>query len=117
MGILTIATLQGATPPYWIPGVGLTVLADWVFGITIALFAISSLVFMRMYFESKTSILYWYSLSLAPVALGRCSSFLIGGATDVQVQWVGRFALYLGAVYLLISVLTTRGACIRETQD
>ena len=81
------------------------------------LFAVSSLVFMRIYFESKSDILYWYSLSLALMALGRCSGVLIGGAPDVPVQWVGRFGSYLGVVYLLISVLTTRGACIRETQD
>jgi len=89
-----------------------TVLAGWVMGTTVVLFAVSSLVFMRIYFQSKTDILYWYSLSLALIAVGRCSSLLISEATDVPVQWVGRLSLYLGAVYLLISVLTTRRARI-----
>lgn len=110
MAILVIAALQGATPPFFVPKVGLTVLLYWVMGMTVALFAISSFIFMRMYFESKTDILYWYSLSLALAALGTCSFLLIRGVTDVPVQWVGRFAYYLGAVYLLISMLTTRGA-------
>jgi len=109
MAILTAAALQGATPPFFVPGVGLTVLLYWLLRITAALFAVSSLIFMRIYFQSKVDILYWYSLSLALVALGTCSYLLMRGVTDVPVHWVFRLAYYLGAVYLLISVLTTRG--------
>jgi hypothetical protein len=116
MAILTVAALQDATPPFFVPGMGPTVLFYWVLGITVALYVISSLSFMRIYFDSRTHIVYWYSLSLALVALGTCSLLLMGGATDVPVHWVGRLAYYLGAAYLLISVLTTRGARASGTQ-
>lgn len=115
MAILVIATLQKATPSFFIPGVGPTMLVIWVLVITAILFAIPSFVFMRMYLGSKTDVLYWYSLSMALIALGQSSSLLIPAVTDTPIQWIGRLAYYLGAVYLLVSVrATVRGVRTEE---
>lgn len=107
MVLIATATFLGATPSFFVPGAGLAILSSWVMGLTAALFSISSLIFLRIYFKSRAELIYWYSLSLALIALGTFSFLLIRGAADVPVQWIGRFALYIGAVYLLVSVKTT----------
>lgn len=106
MALLVIATLQGVTSPFFIPGVGTTLLSDLVKGVSLPIFAVSSLIFMRLYFKSKVSLLYWYSLAVALIATGLFAHLLLR-VTDVPIQWMGRFAYYMSGVYLLISILTT----------
>ena len=101
---LTIATFQGVTPAFYIEKVGTTPLQNWVTGASSALFAMSFLILMRLYLRSRSDILYWYSLALALIAAGRFASSLIEIA-DTPIHWVARFAQYLGAVYLLVTVL------------
>jgi len=102
--LLTVASLQGATPPFFIQGVGPTLLRQTVLGTALALFALSSILFMRRYSKSKSPILYWYSLALALIAVGLSAVFLqraVGG----PIGWTGRSAQYLGGIYFLIAVL------------
>jgi len=106
--LLTIASLQGSIPPFFIQGVGPTLLRQVVLGTALALFALSSILFMRRYSKSKSPILYWYSLALALIAVGLSAVFLqraVGG----PIGWTGRSAQYLSGIYFLIAVLTGRG--------
>lgn len=108
--LVTIASLQGAIPPFFIQGVGPTLLRQVVLGTAVALFALSSLLFMRRYSRSKSGLLYWYSLALALIAVG-LSAVLLQKAVGSPIGWVGRSAQYLGGIYFLTAVLTTmRGA-------
>ncbi len=106
MVLIAAATFLGATPSFFVPGVGNTVLNSWSAGLSMGLFGISSFIFLRIYFKSRSELLYWYSLSLAAIALG-AFSLLLMRAPDSLVHWIGRFANYIGAVYLLLSVRTT----------
>jgi len=112
--LLTMASLQGSIPPFFIQGVGPTLLRQAILGTAVALFALSSILFVRRYFKSKSPILYWYSLALALIAVGLSAVFLqraVGG----PIGWTGRSAQYLGCIYFLISVLTAgRGTGTKE---
>jgi len=108
--LLTMASLQGAIPPFFVQGVGPTLLRQVVLGTATALFAMSSLHFMIFYSKSRSEFLYWYSLALALIAVGLSAVFL-QKAVGSPIGWAGRSAQYLGGIYFLIAVLTAlRGA-------
>jgi len=110
--LLAIASLQGALPPFFIQGVGPTMVRHAVLGTAVALFAFSSLIFMVRYARSKADFLYWYSLALALLAVGLLA-MLFQDAVGSPIGWTGRSAQYLGGIYFLIASLTTaRGARI-----
>lgn len=100
---IAIASFQAAIPTFFIDGVGSTPLQRVVLGTAIALFAFSSILYMRQYSESKSEIVYWYSLALALIALG-LFSWLLARNSASPVMWAGRFAIYLGGAYFLVSV-------------
>jgi len=113
MALLTIASLREAIPPFFIHGVGPTPLRQVVLGAAVALFAISSFLFMKRYSKLKVDFLYWYSLALALIAVGLSAVFL-QPAVGSPIGWAGRSAQYLGGIYFFIAVLTTiRGARAR----
>jgi len=104
MVLLTIASLVGATPPFFVPGIGPTPLRTMVVVIALMLFGISSIAFMRLYFRSKTDVLWWYSLALSLIVVGQFAWVLqkiVGG----PLSWTGSIAQYLAGVYFLIAVL------------
>jgi hypothetical protein len=103
---LAIAALQGVIPTFFIPGIGPTMLRQEVLGSTMILFALSSILFMRLCFKSKAEILYWFSLALALIVIG-FSAWLLQHAVGDPLSWTGRSAQYLGAIYFLIGSLTT----------
>jgi PAS domain S-box-containing protein len=111
--LLTIASLQGALPPFFIQGVGSTVVRQAVLGIATALFAYSSLLFMVRYARTKSDFLYWYSLALALLAVG-LFAVLFQKTVGSPIGWAGRSAQYLGGIYFLIAALTAaRSARVR----
>ena len=104
--VLTIASLEGLVPLFFAPGVGQTPVRMAVLGSAAALFAVSSLLFARLYFSSKSPILYWYFLALAMTSVGLLSVFF-GRAPGDPISWTGRAAQFLGGVYFLKAVLAT----------
>lgn len=106
--IYAVASLEGLVPPFFILGVGQTLLRAVVLGTGATLFAISSLLFSRLYFSSsaKSGVLYWYFLALGLTGLGLAAVFF-GRAPGDPISWTGRAAMFLGGVYFLKAVLTT----------
>lgn len=102
----TAAALLGVVPTFFVQGVGPTLLRQIVLGGAIALFAFSSVIFMRIYTRSKSDVLYWYSLALALIAVGLALVF-IQKAVGSPIGLSGRIGQYLGGVYLLASVLVS----------
>ena len=112
MALLTVASLRSAVPPFFIQGAGPTLLRQVVLGAAVALFAISSLLFLRLYFMSKSDFLYWYSVALALIAVG-LSGVLLQKSVGCPIGWAGRSAQYLGGICFFMAVLTTiKGARI-----
>ena len=103
--VLTVAVLAGALPRFFIQGIGATLFGQEVLGVAVALLAISSLLFMRSFFRSKSGFLYWYSLALALIAVGSLAVFLQQAVGSI-IGWAGRSAQYLGSIYFLVGALS-----------
>jgi PAS domain S-box-containing protein len=103
VGAVTLASLSGALPTFFIQGIGPTLLRQYVLGTAVALFAVSSLLFMKRYSKLRGSFLYWYSLGLGLIALG-LSAVFFQKAVGSLIGWAGRSAQYLGGIYFFIAV-------------
>lgn len=115
IALVAIASLRDAIPPFFMQGIGPTPLRQGVLGSALALFAISSFLFMERYSKLKVDFLYWYSLALALIAAGLSAVFL-QKAVGCPIGWAGRSAQYLAGVYFFVAVLTvTRGARAKGT--
>jgi PAS domain S-box-containing protein len=115
MALLTVASLKGMIPPFFIQGVGPTYLRQVVLGTAAILFAFSFLIFMGSYLRNREVFLYWYSAALALTAIS-LTAFFIQSAVGSPIGWAGRFSQYLGGVYFLIAVIMAiRSAQLRRT--
>lgn len=103
LAILSAFALLGATPAFFVPGTGSTVLRQAVVALGLFLFAASSILFMRLYRDSKSGILFWYSMALALTAIG-LAAFYFGRTVGDPIAWTGRIAVYLGGIYSLIAI-------------
>lgn len=71
----SLAALQGLIPPFFVQGVGPTGLRQLILGNAIFLYVFSSMFLMGHYVQWKSDFLYWYSLSLAMLAIGLFAFF------------------------------------------
>jgi len=101
--VLTLLALLGDTPAFFVPGAGSTVLRQAVVAAGLFLFAASSILFVRLYHDSRSGILFWYSMALALTAIG-LAAFYFGRTVGDPIAWTGRIATYLGGIYSLIAV-------------
>jgi len=101
--VLTAFALLGATPAFFVPGVGSTVLRQAVVAAGLFLFAATSILFMRLYRDSRSGILFWYSMALALTTIG-LAAFYFGRTVGDPIAWTGRIATYLGGIYSLIAI-------------
>ncbi len=103
LAALTAFAVLGATPAFFVPGVGSTVLRQVVVATGLFLFAATSILFMRLYIDSRSGILFWYSMALALTAIG-LGAFYFGRTVGDPIAWTGRTATYLGGIYSLIAI-------------
>jgi signal transduction histidine kinase len=105
--VVTIATVQGSLPTFFVQGVGPTWVRQLVLGVAMALFATSFLVFAILHIASRLSFHYWYSLALGLIAVSLLATLLessVGG----PLGWVGRAGQWLGGIYFIVAVESTR---------
>jgi len=104
MSLFAIAAYEGLVPPFFVQGTGPTVLRQFVLGTATVLFAVSSVIYLRVSIRSASDFTFWLSLAMALITIGLCAVFL---QKDVgsPLNWVGRAAQYLGCVYLLIGMI------------
>jgi PAS domain S-box-containing protein len=114
MALLTMASLKGILPPFFVQGIGPTMLRQGVLGTATILFIFSFLILMGSYLRNKEVFLYWYSSALALIAIG-LSAVFIQRAVGSPIGWAGRLGQYIGGVYFLIAVITAiRSAQVRR---
>ncbi|MGO9138050.1 MAG: PAS domain S-box protein, partial [Syntrophales bacterium] len=101
--LFTIATVQHIVPPFFIQGLGPTVLRQIVLGLAILLYALSAAFFMNHYLRSRSDFLYWYSLCLAMLSLG-LFAFYIQKVVGSPIGWAGRTSNYVGTIFALVSI-------------
>lgn len=103
--ILVILVVEARLlPDFFVKGVGPTALRGQVLGAAVVLFSYSSLVLIRNYAKSHVSILYWFSLGLASIAVGFLSAFL-GKVPGGPFSWLGRITVSVGGIYFIVAIL------------
>jgi hypothetical protein len=99
----TLVFELGLAPAFFAAGVGPTGIRGQVLGLATLLYAFASAALMRSYTVSKNDILYWFSLGLGAVSVGFLSA-LLGTIPGGLYSWLGRFALELGGVYIIMAI-------------
>jgi len=99
--------VEGMLPVFFVPGAGPSLLRQFFVVAGLCLFAFSGLMFLGIYFATKTEFAYWYGLALLTVAAGLVSIIYLKTMWDT-LRWVGRFVQYLGSVYFLFALLAGR---------
>ena len=105
--IITIISLKGLFPPFFIQGVGGTIIRDFVLGTSTIFFFLTSLMILTIYSKSKSLMLYWYGLGLLLITIGIIGSVFVH-ALGSPFNWMARLAELLGGVYLIIATLIVR---------
>ena len=110
--VIAALAVWGMLPAFFVPGVGPTLLRQFVLGGAMCTFAVSGLVFVSVYSATKTEFAYWYGLALLLIAAGLVFvlSLKTAGGT---LGWVGRSAQSLGSIYFIFALLAGR----RETEE
>jgi PAS domain S-box-containing protein len=105
IAIIIVATIRGVVPLFWAVGTGSTLIKQAVLGTAVALFALTSMYTMVLYFQNRRYLFYWYSLALALTAIGLIGITVMKAVGD-PIGWAGRTAQYFGGVYFLMATLS-----------
>jgi hypothetical protein len=112
---ISVLTLLGYTPAFFTSS-GPTLDRDWVIGITIFFFLFASLLFAQQFRQSRSDIIYWYSLALALLTLA-----IFGSATytvpNGLFNWIARISQYIAGIYFLITIIMVRKSESFQTVD
>jgi len=103
ISLFAIASYENLVPPFFVQGTGPTILRQFILGAATVLFAVSSVIFIRVSVRSASDFTYWFSLAMALITIGLCAIFL-QKSVGSPIGWVGRAAQYLGCVYLLVGI-------------
>lgn len=115
MALITLAAVQRLIPPFFVQGVGPTLLRQQILGTADLLFIFSAVVFLGMYLRNREVFLYWYGCALALTAIS-LTAFFLQSSVGSPIGWIGRFSQYVGGVYFLLSLLSAgRGTQSRGT--
>jgi len=109
--ILSLATIRGMIPPFFIPGLGPTGIRQVILENATLFFAMASILFMVTYRKRRSDFFFWYSVSLALISIGLFAVF-IPIPVGSLVSWVGRSAQYLGGIFALYAVMISRREAI-----
>ncbi len=101
----TVALL-GHYPMFFVAS-GPTLLRQVFLGSSVFFFAVAALIFGIQYFRSKSLSIYWYALAIGLFSSGLFSAFEQKSIGDIPT-WLGRIALYIGTVYLMAAILSSR---------
>ncbi len=103
--LLAFSTMKGFIPTFFVQGQGPTMWRQTVITTAAAFFTISGGLFLVLYLFSKVKFLYWYSLALFLNA-GGLTCLLVLKVVGSPIGWLGRSALYLSGLYLLMAVVS-----------
>ena len=85
------------------PLTGTIEVRDMIRGVAAILCIASALIYLRIYFKSRSDFYYWYSLGLILFAFGVI--FISQGALESPIAWLGRASQYASSIYVLVAVL------------
>lgn len=113
MACITYGALQDWTPHFFQPGQGGTMTRQLVLSSAIVMFLLSAVLLQVLNRDGALAFARWYSLALYLLAVGLVG-VLLQKTTGSFLGWTGRFAQYLGGLYMLVAVFRTepcRASC------
>jgi PAS domain S-box-containing protein len=102
--LYSYATLEGATPVFYVAGVGPTPVRHVVLGAAVGSFALAAAFLTTSRTRRRSSFGLWYASALALIAVG-LFVILISNTVGSPLAWLGRVAQYLGSCYMVVAVL------------
>ena len=123
VGSVTLATLAGWLPVFFVHGQGGTVVQHVMLGSAIAIFVTAVLLLRETNRVSPSSFSYWYTCALLLITTA-LFGMLIQSSDYVATDWMCRATQYLSGIYMFIAALasvrdpgsptTTHGQAIDE---
>ncbi len=110
IGLITLLTLAGRMPVFFVQGQGGTIVRHIVLGSATAIFALTAVHLTEAGSRPLSSFSKWYSLALSLIAVG-LFGIMIESVHGSLLSWTGRTAQYLSGVYMFIAAI----AAVRES--
>ena len=104
MVVLGGAVMAGIIPPFAIAR-EYTLVRNFTLVGSLVLFLLSTVVMGKVYFESKSKVLYWFTLGLG-LHVVSVSSLLLASGAGTALSWWGSVAQCFGSVFLVIALLS-----------
>jgi hypothetical protein len=94
-------------PALFVNATGVTMINQVIYATVIGVFIIGSYLFKRLYSQTKSNTLYWYSLALLLWGIGTFGVAWQLRFSDI-VAWTGRLGWYTGSLYYLIALKSAK---------
>lgn len=101
---LSVATVLGLMPVFFVVGSGPTPLREVVLAVAVILHALAAFFALRLYRQRRMSFLYWFGLALLLTATG-LAAVLMQAAVGSPISWVGRVSQYVGGIFFLVAII------------
>jgi signal transduction histidine kinase len=105
IGLFFFIVIEGMLTVFFIPGFGGTTARQGVLAITVLFFLLTGSMFLRIYFRSRTTPVFMYSVSMFLFALGS-AAFAFQKNLGTPINWLGRFSQTAGGIFLLFFILS-----------
>ena len=107
VGLITLATLSGWMPHFFVQGQGGTPLRQFVLGSAIAMFLFTAFLLRTLGRPRSSAFTEWYALGLLLLSVGYWA-VLVQPVQGGLLGWTGRAAQFFGGAYLLAAALAAR---------
>lgn len=99
VGLVFLLSLENVLPVFFIPVQGGTSIRQVVLITTIIFFLFAGSIFFKKYFNSKSMVLYFCSISMIFLAIGSIALMVQTNVGSI-INWMGRFSNSIGGIYL-----------------
>ena len=106
MVLLTVLTVTGALPRFFVPDQGYTVLRQVVLGLGVVALLAASVFFGLVYRRQPSRFVLLCALGFGMIAVSLGALVLTRAVSGSPIVWIGRAGQWVGGIYLVMAVLT-----------
>jgi hypothetical protein len=104
---ITLATMQGITPIFFIQGTGPTFLRQLVCWSAAILYFLSALFLMKTFKQEQRPFYFWYGMALIMISLGLIAA-CIQPSVGSPMGWLNRAGHYIAGIYAMAAIWCRR---------
>ncbi len=105
---ITMSSVLGLIPSFF-TAAGPTLISEFVLVASVWFSTVACIIFVWQYMQSKSSVIYWYSLALVIITTGLFGQLFADQFSGV-LSWLTRLIQYMGGIYFLIAILALRNS-------